>query len=166
MRKTSTLLMASLTAALLFSACSKQPGPSGETAMKAPNPDNVDIEAAKKLKMPVVIYYVGVTKDDNGMSRPVVYFVNTSPKPVNIATYYIAGKTADGKTVTLWADDYERVPPGKASAKGMLGGGWKDANVTCVELEQAEMHIDGRSYRFIKDNINQLFQDPSINRCE
>jgi hypothetical protein len=158
MRKSFAFLISSLAAAALMTGCAKQAG--------VPSQESVDLEAAKKLKMPIVIYNVGVKKDENGMSRPVVYFVNASAKPVNIATYFVKGYTKDGKTVTLWADDYEKVPPGKSSKNGMLGGGWKNADVTCVEIVQAEMHIDGKSQRFSHENIMQLFQDPSINHCQ
>lgn len=158
MCKSFAFLISSFAVAAFMTGCAKQ--------ANVPSQASVDLEAAKKLRMPIVIYHVGVKKDDNGMSRPVVYFVNASSKPVNIATYQLKGYTKDGKTVTLWADDYEKVPYGKSSKNGMLGGGWKNTDVTCVEVVQAEMHIDDSSKRFSHDNINQLFQDPSINHCK
>ena len=158
MRKSFAFLMSSITAVGLLTGCAQHAG--------APAPEKVDMEGAKKLRMPIVIYYVGVQHNENGMSRPVVYFVNTSSKPVDLATFYVAGKTKDGRTVTLWADDYEKVAPGKPSSNGVLGGGWSDTAVECVEIKQAGLHINGVDYRFSEENINQLFQDQTINRCE
>lgn len=158
MHKSFAFLISTFAVTALMTGCAKHAG--------VPSQKNVDLEAAKKLNMPIVIYSVGVKQDENGMSRPVVYFVNASAKPVNIATYFVKGYTKDGKTVTLWADDYEKVPPGKSSKNGMLGGGWKNADVTCVEVVQAEMRINGESQRFGHENVLQLFQDPSINQCK
>lgn len=158
MRTSFAFLITSIAAAALMTGCAKQ--------VAAPAADNVDIQKAKKLKMPVVIYNVGVKKDERGMRRPVVYFLNTSSKPVTMATFYVQGVTADGKTVTLWADDYEKVPPGKTSKKGMLGGGWSNADVTCVEIRKAGLHINEVDYRFTEDNIAQLFLDQTLNHCK
>jgi hypothetical protein len=158
MRKSFAFLISSMAAAVLMTGCAK---PSG-----APAPENVDMQSAKKLKMPIVIYSVGVQKDERGMSRPVVYYVNTSPKPINLATFLFEGKTAEGGSVMLWADDYEKVSPGKTSQKGILGGRWNRADIECAEIKQAGLQINGDSYRFNEDNIHQLFQDPSINTCE
>jgi len=158
MRKSLALLITSIAAAALMTGCAQHSG--------APSAEKVDMEAAKKLRMPIVIYHVSVKNDDNGISRPVVYFVNTSATPVNLATFYVKGQTADGASVTLWADDYEKVPPGKPSVNGTLGGSWVSENVTCIEILEAGLHVDGNTYRFSEENINQLFLDPSINHCE
>ena len=158
MRNSFAFLISSLAAAALMTGCAPHAG--------APVPENVDMQSAKKLRMPIVIYHVGVQNDENGMSRPVVYFVNTSDKPVDMATFYVQGKTKEGNTVTLWADDYEKVSPGKTSRKGVLGGSWNNTVVECVEIKKAGIHINGEDIRFSEDNINQLFQDQSINRCE
>ncbi len=161
MRKSLVILISSLAVSALITGCaSKQAAPG------APSADSVDLEAAKKLRMPIVIYRLGVKKDENGMSRPVIYFVNASPKPVSVVTFHVAGHTKDGRTLMLWADDYEKVPPGKPSKNGMLGGGWKNAEITCVELKEADIHVGGKSLRFLPENINQLFQDVSLNRCQ
>jgi len=157
MRKSFAFLIASIATALV-TGCAQHGS--------APVPEKVDMESAKKLKMPVVIYHVGVQTSENGTSRPVVYFVNTSDKPVDLATFYVTGKTKEGKSVSLWADDYEKVLPGKPSSNGVLGGAWGNTAVECIEVKQAGLHIDGVDYRFSEENINQLFQDPSINRCE
>ena len=158
MRKSFVFLITSVAVAALLAGCAQHSG--------APAPKQVDIEGAKKLRMPVVIYHVGVQTSENGTSRPVVYFVNTSDKPVDLATFYVTGKTKEGNIVSLWADDYERVPPGRPSSNGVLGGAWSNTAVECIEIKQAGLHIDGVDYRFSEENINQLFQDPSINRCE
>lgn len=158
MRKSFAFLITSIATAALMTGCAKQAG--------APAPETVDMEVAKDLKMPVVIYHVGVKKDDAGMSRPVVYFVNTSAKPVILATFFVEGVTKDGRTLSLWADDYEKVPPGKTSQNGMLGGGWSGEEITCVEIKQAGLEIDGVNHRFSEESVKQLFQDQSINHCK
>jgi len=157
MRKSFAFLISSLAAAALMTGCAQHSG--------APAAEHVDMQSAKKLKMPVVIYSVGVQNDENGISRPVVYFVNTSDKPVILATFFVEGKTKDGQSVTLWADDYEKVAPGKSSTKGVLGGSWSNMGVDCIEIRQVGIHIDGHDMRYSHENINQLFQDPSINKC-
>lgn len=155
MQKSFALLISSVLAAGMMTGC----------AGLAPSPDNVDIEAAKKSKTPVVIYHVSVAKEENGMQRPVVYFVNTSPKPLTVATFQVEAHTADGRTALLWADDYETVPPGKASQNGALGSGWKGMDVKCVRLRQAGLEIGGDELKFSEENIAQLFQDASVNEC-
>ncbi|WP_345986403.1 hypothetical protein WCX49_04585 [Sulfurimonas sp. HSL-1656] len=160
MRRGFAFLISSVAAAALMTGCAKL-----NTLTNVLVPSHVDLESAKKMKMPVVIYDVDVETDDKGDSRPVVYFVNASPKPVDMATFYVEGITEDGKTVTLWADDYERVAPDKSSQKGVLGGKWSKTNVKCIEIKKAGFHIDGVDYRFIEENINQLFQNPSLNEC-
>lgn len=159
MRKSFAFLISSIVAAGLITGCAP-------SAAGGPSPSDADMEAAKKLRMPVIIYNVGVQKDEMGMFRPVVYFVNTSAKPVDVATFLIEGHTKDGKTVTLWADDYEKVSPGKSSQNGMLGGGWKDVEITCIELQKADLHIDGTNHRFGEEKINQLFLDQGVNSCD
>ncbi len=161
MRRGFTFLISSVAAAGLMTGCA---GLNKVASVLVPS--HVDLESAKKMKMPVVIYDVNVKTDDKGNSHPVVYFVNSSPKPVDMATFYLEGKTSDGKTVTLWADDYERVPPGESSQKGVLGGQWNGTKVKCVEVKKAGLHIDGVDYRFTEENINQLFQHPSVNECK
>ncbi|MEJ2468458.1 MAG: hypothetical protein P8Y51_05200 [Campylobacterales bacterium] len=158
MRKSFAFLISSMAAAVLMTGCAK---PSG-----TPVPENVDMQSAKKLKMPIVIYSVGVQKDERGMSRPVVYYVNTSPRPINLATFLLEGKTSEGESIMLWADGYEKVSPDKSCQRGMLGGRWNRADIECVEIKQAGLQINGSYYRFTEENINQLFQDPSINTCE
>ena len=157
MQRPFAFLIASVTAAGLLTGCAQHGG--------APAPEKIDMESAKKLRMPIVIYHVGVQQGEDGTSRPVVYFVNSSDRPVDLATFYVTGKTKDGQTVTLWADDYEKVVPGKPSNNGVLGGSWRGAAVECVEIKKADIHIDGIDYRYSEENIEQLFQDPSINRC-
>jgi len=161
MRNSFAFLISSFAAAALMTGCSGM-----NTLTNVIVPSHVDLESAKKMKMPVVIYDVDVETDDKGDSRPVVYFVNSSPTPVDMATFYLVGTTDDGKTVTLWADDYERVPPGKSSQNGVLGGKWSKTNVKCVEIKKAGLHIDGVDYRFNEENVNQLFQNPSLNSCK
>ncbi|MHC3994119.1 hypothetical protein ACXWTF_04775 [Thiomicrolovo sp. ZZH C-3] len=152
--------MSSVAAAGLMTGCAKL-----NTLTNVLVPSHVDMESAKKMKMPVVIYDVDVETDEKGNSHPVVYFVNTSAKPVDMATFYLEGVTEAGQSVTLWADDYERVPPGKSSQKGVLGGQWNNMEVKCIEIKKAGLHIDGVDYRFVEENINQLFQNPSLNEC-
>ena len=157
MRRSLLFLIASLGAAVLMTGCAQQ--------SSVPAPD-IDVQSAKKLKMPIVIYQVGVQNDEDGFSRPVVYFVNTSDKPVDLVTFLVEGRTEAGENVTLWADDYEKVSPGKTSQNGVLGGGWSGMKIRCVSIRQAGIHIGGEDRRFTEENINQLFQDPSINTCE
>jgi hypothetical protein len=158
MGKSFALLISLLAAAALMTGCAQVGG--------APSPEKVDMQSAKKLKMPIVIYHVGVEHGKDGSSRPVVYFVNSSGKPVDLATFFVQGTTADGKTVTLWADDYEKVAPGDASKNGVLGGKWNNTDVKCISIKQAGLHINGKDTRYSEQNINQLFQDPSINSCK
>jgi hypothetical protein len=159
MRKSFAFLISSIAVAGMMTGCAQHAG--------APMPENVDVQAAKKLKMPIVIYNVGVKYDETkGTSRPVVYFVNTSSTPVSLATFYVSGKTSDGKSVTLWADDYEKVAPGKTSQNGVLGAQWNSMKVECVEIKEAGLQINGKNHRFSEGNINQLFLDPSINVCK
>ena len=160
MRNSFAFLISSFAAASLMTGCA---GLNKVASVLVPS--HVDLESAKKMKMPVVIYKVDVETDKKGDSRPVVYFVNSSPKPVDMATFFLEGTTSDGKAVTLWADDYERVPPGESSQKGVLGGKWAGTTVKCVEIRKAGLHIDGVDYHFSEENINQLFQNPSVNQC-
>lgn len=159
MRKSFAFLISSIVAAGLMTGCAS-------SSAGGPAPSDTDLEAAKKLRMPVIIYTVDVKQDETGMFRPVIYFVNTSAKPVDVATFLVEGHTAEGKTVSLWADDYEKVSPGKTSQNGMLGGGWNGTEIKCIKLRQADLHIDGQNQRFSEENINQLFLDTSVNSCD
>lgn len=157
MRKSFLFLISSLMVAGWMTGCSK--GPS------APSPEAVDLVAAKKAKVPMIIYNVGVAKEESGMTRPVVYFVNTSPTPISVVTFQVVAHTKDGGTATLWADDYERVPPGKPSMNGKLGGGWKNLDAACIRITRADIQTNGTTFKYTEDNIAQLFQDPTLNRC-
>lgn len=157
MRKSFVFLISSILAAGWMTGCSK--GPS------APSPEMVDVAAAKKAKVPMVIYNVSVVKDETGMTRPVIYFINTSPKPITVATYQVEAHSADGKSAMLWADDYETVPPGKTSQNGTLGGGWKGFDAACIHIKRVDIQSMGDTYKFTEDNIAQLFQDPTLNVC-
>lgn len=158
MRMSYLFLSLSSAAVVLMSGCAKQAA--------APSPEKVNIKAAQETNTPIVIYHVGVSTDEAGNSTPVIYFVNTSTTPVTMATFNVVGHTKDGKSVSLWADDYETVPPGKASQKGTLGGTWKALPVSCVEVRDAGLQVDGSEQRFNHENINWLFQDLSLNHCK
>jgi len=161
MRRGFAFLISSVAAAGLMTGCA---GLNKVASVLVPS--HVDLQSAKKVKMPVVIYEVSVQTDKEGNSHPVVYFVNASPKPVDMATFFLEGKTADGKTVTLWADDYETVPPDKSSQNGVLGGQWNATKVKCVSIKKAGLHIGGVDYRYEEENVNQLFQNQSVNACK
>ncbi len=161
MRRSLQFLIGVAIVAGLTGGCARQAG----VPSNVPGPEHVDLKKAKKLKMPVVIYHIAVEKDEGGKSYPVVYFLNTSTKPVTIVTYHVEGHTKSGETVGLWADDYEKVPPGKPSVNGRLGGSWNRTDIDCVTIRRADLEIGGETLKFNEATVAQLFQDPKLNTC-
>lgn len=165
MRGTLSLLTAAL-AAILIGGCAMHSGTAAPKAAAA-MPSEADMRKAKKLNMPIIIYSLGIEKDKEGKSsRPVVYFVNTSNAPVSLVTFHIKGQSADGSSVTLWADDYEKVTSGHSSQNGAIGGSWARGDIDCIEIVEAGLHVGNNSMRYHPGVINQLFFDPSVNTCK
>ncbi len=156
MKQFSAFIVLALIFSVLFSGCSKQP--------KAPK-NSVDVEAAKKAGLPLVIYGVSTFKDSKtGQVHPVINFANTSDKLISVVIYELEAK-AEGTTMAHWVEDYEHVSPGSVNAKPVLNGGWGDTEVECFSIRKLDVEVDGKTVRYFDDNIKQLVQEASLTTC-
>ncbi len=157
MRRSLSLLSSALLIAGFISGCAKQPAVPKNT---------VDIAAARKAGLPLVIYGIAVFKDEKtGITHPVVNFVNTSEEAITVATYELQPHATSGNASALWTDDYETVIPGQSNASPMLAGGWSHANIDCIAIRKLDLHIGGKNIRYFEENIAQLMQTPQLNKC-
>lgn len=157
MRRSLSLLTSVLLLAGFMGGCAKQPAVPKNT---------VDIEAAKKAGLPLVIYGISVFKDEKtGMTHPVINFVNTSEEVITVATYELQPHASQNSPSALWTDDYETVIPGHTNASPMLAAGWKNADIDCIAIRKLDLHIGGKNIRYFEENIAQLMQTPQLNRC-
>lgn len=154
--------MSSIVAAALLSGCgAKQPE---AASMEKPkySASDVDIKAAKKMQMPIVIYGIDVVKQESGMTKPALYYVNTSERSVKVSNYHLQPNVGAAQ----WIDDYGVVSPKSAKKNNVLSHGWNDEGVTCVSIKAVNLFVNGQEMKLTHDNINRLFQDQNVNVCK
>jgi hypothetical protein len=142
----------------VLTGCAMQPGV----------PSEVDLQAAKDAKMPVVIYDLEVSAPtETGVVKPGVFFVNSSDVNIHLVHFLIKPVSSEGsmQSPAMWQDAYKTVTPGKGNG-GYWGSGWKNEEIVCIKLEKVEIEMGGgKILKYDKNTLGQLFQDPSINNC-
>jgi hypothetical protein len=152
-----SVIVAAVSMAVL-TGCAMQPGV----------PSEVDLQAAKDAKMPVVIYDLEVSAPtETGLVKPGIFFVNSSDVNIHLVHFLIKPvSSAEGiQSPAMWQDAYKKVAPNKSNG-GFWGAGWKNKEIVCIKLEKVEIEMGGgKILKYDKNNLAQLFQDPDINNC-
>lgn len=142
----------------VLTGCAMQPG----------IPSEVDLQAAKDAKMPMVIYNLEVSKPtETGVVKPGIFFMNSSDINIRLVHFLIKPVSSEGsaQSPSLWQDAYKTVAPGKGNG-GFWGGGWKNEKIVCIRLEKVEIEMgNGEILKYNQNTVGQLFQDPGVNAC-